>query len=167
MPEGDEVSENDNAQAHEMLRSDDANQRREGAALLNSYTMGKYPPLPAGRGPMPEETLYAPCKWCGYNGPGYWQAGTHSVACPWRTVGGEASRVALLPSILRMPDTDLPTLQQRVERVLDDVATIQGIKHWSPPKLARGLKAMNDDFANDDEAEIAHAASAWLRKVNR
>ena len=63
-----------------------------------------------------------------------------------------------------MPDTDL---QQRVERVLHEVAKIQGIKHWPPSKLAWGLKAMNDTFANDDETEIAHAAGAWLRKVNR
>lgn len=42
------MSENDNAQAHEMLRSDDANQRREGAALLNRYTMEKYSPLSWG-----------------------------------------------------------------------------------------------------------------------
>jgi hypothetical protein len=73
----------------------------------------------------------------------------------------------IIGASIPMPDTDLPTLQQRVERVLDGVATIQGIKHWSPPKLARGLKATNDGFANDDETEIAHAASAWLRKVNR
>ena len=32
--------------------------------------------------------LAAPCLWCGYNGEGYYQAGTHSQSCPWHTIGG-------------------------------------------------------------------------------
>ena len=29
-----------------------------------------------------------PCLWCGYNGEGYYQAGTHGQSCPWHTIGG-------------------------------------------------------------------------------
>ena len=32
--------------------------------------------------------LAAPCLWCGYNGEGYYQAGTHGQSCPWHTIGG-------------------------------------------------------------------------------
>ena len=32
--------------------------------------------------------LEAPCLWCGYNGEGYYQAGTHGQSCPWNTIGG-------------------------------------------------------------------------------
>jgi hypothetical protein len=38
------------------------------------------------------DVLMAPCLLCGYNGVGYWQAGTHHDKCLWRTIGGEAER---------------------------------------------------------------------------
>lgn len=37
--------------------------------------------------------LDAPCLWCGYNGSGYYQAGTHDQSCIWRDVGGERERI--------------------------------------------------------------------------
>ena len=36
--------------------------------------------------------LSAPCLWCGYNGAGYYQPGTHAARCRWRSVGGLAGR---------------------------------------------------------------------------
>ncbi len=42
------------------------------------------------------ETLNAPCIYCGYNGAGYWQAGTHSKDCRWHSVGGACERNAML-----------------------------------------------------------------------
>lgn len=51
------------------------------------------------------DILDAPCRWCGYNGPGYYQAGTHDKTCPWHRVGGQAERKEaldqILPSVLR------------------------------------------------------------------
>lgn len=38
------------------------------------------------------DLLSAPCGCCGYNGPGYWQAGTHKESCPFFTIGGETDR---------------------------------------------------------------------------
>ena len=35
----------------------------------------------------------APCLWCGYNGSGYYQAGTHDSSCIWHDVGGERERI--------------------------------------------------------------------------
>lgn len=41
----------------------------------------------------------APCVFCGYNGAGYWQSGTHGEHCPWHDLGGEAQRIASLKSL--------------------------------------------------------------------
>ena len=43
-----------------------------------------------------KEELDAPCRWCGYNGSGYWQSGTHADGCPWHHIGGELQRVNIL-----------------------------------------------------------------------
>ena len=37
--------------------------------------------------------LDAPCNFCGYNGPGYFQAGTHYLQCVWYSVGGYSERI--------------------------------------------------------------------------
>jgi hypothetical protein len=44
----------------------------------------------------PEHLLSAPCLWCGYNGQGYWQQGTHAKDCPWHKVGGVGGRLDVL-----------------------------------------------------------------------
>ena len=36
--------------------------------------------------------LGAPCVFCGYNGPGYYQAKTHKKHCYWYHVGGREER---------------------------------------------------------------------------
>lgn len=41
--------------------------------------------------------LSAPCRFCGYNGQGYWQKDTHLLSCPWHGIGGEADRLKKLP----------------------------------------------------------------------
>jgi len=48
-----------------------------------------------------DDFLEAPCKFCKYNGPGYWQVGTHAESCPWRDIGGEADRKGRLPQVIR------------------------------------------------------------------
>lgn len=44
--------------------------------------------------------LNAPCIFCGYNGEGYYQAGTHSANCPWYNIGGDSKRYGKLPSLI-------------------------------------------------------------------
>ena len=46
--------------------------------------------------------LDAPCIFCGYNGPGYWQAGTHSLECPWHGIGGFDERKSMLRPVIRL-----------------------------------------------------------------
>ena len=53
---------------------------------------------PAGEATKP--LLAAPCVFCGYNGEGYWQRGTHETFCPWRDVGGEGERRERLREIM-------------------------------------------------------------------
>ena len=42
----------------------------------------------------------APCVFCGYNGPNYWQAGSHDKNCPWHDVGGGYERMDLLREVV-------------------------------------------------------------------
>lgn len=44
--------------------------------------------------------LNAPCIFCGYNGDGYYQSGTHSKDCPWHNVGGDSERYGALPGVI-------------------------------------------------------------------
>jgi len=37
--------------------------------------------------------LGAPCTFCKYNGPGFFQAGTHKKSCPWHHIGGYSERI--------------------------------------------------------------------------
>ena len=41
-----------------------------------------------------EYPLDSPCIFCGYNGKGYWQIGTHLKDCPFYSIGGGADREA-------------------------------------------------------------------------
>lgn len=44
--------------------------------------------------------LSAPCIFCHYNGPKYWQAGTHAKNCPFHNIGGADCRYkALRPAV--------------------------------------------------------------------
>jgi len=40
--------------------------------------------------------IMSPCKFCGYNGSGYYQTLTHHESCRWRHVGGMHERAVLL-----------------------------------------------------------------------
>lgn len=44
--------------------------------------------------------LEAPCLFCGYNGSGYFQTGTHSKDCPWYGIGGEKDRAFVFRGVV-------------------------------------------------------------------
>lgn len=48
------------------------------------------------------QLLAAECVFCGYNGEGYWQVGTHAKDCPWFNIGGEAERAAKVGVFMRI-----------------------------------------------------------------
>lgn len=50
---------------------------------------------------MSKDILDAPCAFCGYNGDGYWQPGTHRHGCPWENRGGHDERQSALRSVLK------------------------------------------------------------------
>lgn len=45
------------------------------------------------------DPLSGPCALCGYNGRGFYEAGTHQKRCPWFGVSGHSERLALLHSL--------------------------------------------------------------------
>jgi hypothetical protein len=45
--------------------------------------------------------LKAPCVFCGYNGPRYWQSGTHHHLCPWYKRSGVHDRKNALREVIR------------------------------------------------------------------
>ena len=47
-----------------------------------------------------DQFFKAPCMFCGYNGPGYFQKGTHASACPYYGVGGLAERKEMIGPFL-------------------------------------------------------------------
>jgi len=44
----------------------------------------------------------APCKFCGYNGEGYWQKGTHNKDCPFRNIGGIEDRKGIMEVLAKI-----------------------------------------------------------------
>lgn len=60
--------------------------------------------------------LDAPCLFCGYNGQGYWQNGTHHEQCPWHMVSGSVDREMMLPKLV----SDLFQLAIAAEDYIDE-----------------------------------------------
>ncbi|MCK5609394.1 hypothetical protein KAR91_46405 [Candidatus Pacearchaeota archaeon] len=61
------------------------------------------------------DLLEAPCKWCEYNGKGYWQAGTHDKDCPWHSIGGGADREAKVASTILMQALEIRDLKAKLK----------------------------------------------------
>lgn len=89
------------------------------------------------------DVLAAPCRWCGYNGEGYWQSGTHGRLCPWRFIGGERQRRSILGEhrlASRTPLTDAvnafpPRLLTPAEEQTLDAGFISGDGSETPAGL--------------------------------
>lgn len=46
------------------------------------------------------ELTESPCLFCGYNGSGFYQTGTHHENCPWHLIGGDKERKAKIPKLM-------------------------------------------------------------------
>lgn len=64
-----------------------------------------------------DKLLMAPCAWCGYDGPNYWQMGRHEHSCPFWHIGSEVDR----KSFVAANHEDLPP-----EAYLRDCITLEG-----------------------------------------
>lgn len=51
--------------------------------------------------------IMAPCKFCSYNGSGYYQAKTHEKHCRWYNVAGMAARADIMKTEMKMKLTQL------------------------------------------------------------
>ena len=61
--------------------------------LVNNRKEDKMGKITVGR------FLSSPCTFCGYNGEGYWQKGTHSKECLFYNIGGADKRAALIEGL--------------------------------------------------------------------
>jgi len=59
--------------------------------------------------------LDAPCFYCGFDGAGYWQKGTHDKDCPVGRVGGKIERARLLPFLLKKWAVLIKTYRREVK----------------------------------------------------
>lgn len=48
-----------------------------------------------------DKLISAPCVFCNYAGPEYWQTHTHHHLCPWHDIGGMAERREALPAVMK------------------------------------------------------------------
>lgn len=67
-----------------------------------------------------EALLNAPCIFCGYDGQGYWQAGTHASNCPWANIGSSCFRENKLRKFIQ---AELARLRGENENLRDLLAT--------------------------------------------
>lgn len=67
----------------------------------------------------------APCFFCGYNGAGFFQPGTHAGSCPWAGVGGDDARYAVLPTVLSDLLSRLRTVEEERDEALPYMRAIQ------------------------------------------
>jgi len=64
------------------------------------------------------DLLEAPCIFCGYDGPDYWQGGTHRQECPWHGVGGEAERREALRGVVGAMRTCCRTAEKFISAIM-------------------------------------------------
>ncbi len=104
-----------------------------------------------------QNMLTAPCRWCGYNGPDYWQKGTHATDCPWWRIGGEVDRERALvaPAPIKRADEMQPVvdeLRRRMRVTLDyDLAS-------QPALFEIGVMAMTAQSDPNASAEVYRKA---------
>ena len=81
--------------------------------------------------------LSAPCVFCGYNGPNYWQIHSHAKDCLWYDIAGMEERKELLPDLLvimvRCLKADWKNVQSLQQRLSTSNARAE--------RLARYVKA--------------------------
>ena len=103
--------------------------------------------------------LDAPCKWCGYNGSGYWQAGTHKPECPFYRIGGARERANIMQNkpLLDSKDQTIAALAEENRRLRED----NGILQANNKNLRGEISGYKADFGNTEAQTIAD-----LRKEN-
>jgi len=130
------------------------------------------------------DLLTGPCKFCGYNGPGYYQKYTHDRSCPWFRIGSyndqEAHLTKILPTILKTyfewrkqnMDTVKPqeTLEEvmakvKTEREFQDACVSDYYAHHGkksavdPSRTVAAEILMMDKYIHDAQAAWAHGAT--------
>jgi len=93
----------------------------------------------------------APCIFCGYSGPEYYQRGSHAEDCPWHSIGGGYERVAAISDVARGMFVELRRLRAELAR-LKPLA-----------EAAVAWMASNSDESLDASTRLKLAAASYAR----
>jgi hypothetical protein len=114
-----------------------------------------------------EAILDAPCKWCGYDGPDYWQENTHGHDCVWRSVGGLWDRERALETFRFQPPMPAVESEPRAEGLTPEreTHTPERPTAWAYEQACKAL-AKHRKRADKAEVELSalRAEVAALRK---
>ena len=93
----------------------------------------------------------APCKFCGYEGEGYYQRHTHKLGCKWFEVGGMQERAKVLMNEQDMKKTNLIISGEDGMRTLpfsedDAVISIVSPGRSHPQRLTNHQKTLRIQF---------------------
>jgi len=150
--------------AQGVLRGDDGlnNAMPSGEAVAAR----RYPDLPdEGE----RDLLAAPCRWCGYNGPDYWQPGTHPESCPWHRVGGRVARRDLL-GVVAVPEkwnktgrAELEKKEEEIARLRQQVEDLSAAERWIK-SLKRQNKRLSviDQLASGNLVPMQAGDGGWI-----
>lgn len=98
----------------------------------------------------------APCIFCGFNGGGYWQAGTHSPKCPWYKIGGAAEREEKFSGAIKKMFHDYAALEQRCKELAQQVTDLE--------EDARRFPTLAEFENTKDDNERLYSENAELKE---
>ena len=134
--------------------------------ILQINTIPDWCPLPDKPEPITARILEAPCCFCGYNGPGYYQPHTHDKLCPWYEIGGgEERKHALIvfakKRFLKISYSNKPEpitgewLIEQIDKILEEINKLPNIDELEGYELEginmiKLAEAINSHFLGDN-----------------
>ena len=107
-----------------------------------------------------KELLDAPCVFCGYNGAGYWQRGTHDPRCPVHDIGGQFERRGVVGLSLRDAVYRIEKMKDRIKQLEREVAELRG----RVSKIEGAWFELNQSITLDD---ITDCGDYMLVQINK
>lgn len=106
----------------------------------------------------------APCIFCGYSGPEYYQRGSHAEDCPWHSIGGGYERVAAISDVARGMFVELRRLRAELARLKPLAEAAQ----WVPVTEALPGERNPDEgivalLENGVRVDAMHGKEGWFQ----
>lgn len=112
-----------------------------------------------------DKLIQAPCPFCGYNGPEYWQKGTHASACPYYVAGGREERIdMLIPFIINIVKQymEMVLIKEQEDQEIINQGKKQGLGfHSKKPEMGK-LFVLYDGRAKTGEDVDQSPASVYV-----